>query len=289
MLSALAVLLLGTLSVQPPPIVPPAPPGIEILKILPPTRLRSKLSIPAKLSASGMTLVDIRSGQELSSFHAAIHRPPASLTKIMTALLILERHTLTETVTIPSIADHVRGSTVGLKAGEHMTVESLLRALLIPSANDAAYALAVYDAGTVKTFVERMNARAASLGLRNTHFTNPAGLDAEEQYSSPRDLAWLTMAALKNTDFRSIVGMRSATIATLEGRSLELRNTNELLHEHTNVFGVKTGTTDGAGECLISLFEEQGEEYLLVLLGSRDRYTDSLYILDEVKKILAGS
>ena len=182
--------------------------------------------------------------------------------------------------------DQIPGSTIGLKAGEHFSIGSLLKGLLIHSGNDAAYTLAMYKEKSVAHFVQKMNKRAAALGLKNTHFTNPAGLDNEQQYSSPRDLAWLTVAALRNNEFRSIVQTKTAKIFTNEGREFDLRNTNELLHENDHVRGVKTGTTDAAGECLIVLFEEQGREYLLVLLGAKDRYTDSLYILKAVQDAL---
>ena len=129
------------------------------------------------------------------------------------------------------------------------------------------------DAGAV------VDDRALTLGLKNTHFSNPAGLDNGEQYSTPRDMAWLTMSALRNPAFRKTVGTRSAKIFSEEGREIDIRNTNELLHYNPDVFGVKTGTTDAAKECLVVLFNIRNHPYLLVLLGSQDRYTDSLYVL----------
>jgi D-alanyl-D-alanine carboxypeptidase (penicillin-binding protein 5/6) len=203
----------------------------------------------------------------------------ASLTKIMTALLILEHHDLSQPVTVPPIAEDIGGSGIGLVVGQRFTVGALLKALLLPSANDAAYALAVFDGRGLAPFVRSMNQRATELGLRNTRFANPAGLDNDQQYSTPRDLAWLTMAALRNPAFREIVGSRTARISAFDGRTFDLKNTNELLDYNEDVFGVKTGTTDRAGECLIVLFRKQGRSYLLVLLGSRERYTDSLHVL----------
>ncbi len=286
--SLLSLLLLGTPSSLPSSEELHPPPGIEILHIGVPAFAQNLPEMPPRLSASGMLLLDIRSRQVLLSRNADEKRPMASLTKIMTALLVLEHRSLNEVAAIPKIVADIHGSTIGVKTGEFFRVGDLLKALLIPSANDAAYSLAIADAGSVSSFVEQMNLRAESLGLRNTHFTNPAGLDSEEQFSTPRDLAWLTIAALRNSDFRRIVRTKEATIKTTTGQPFSLRNTNELLHENEHVFGVKTGTTSKAGECLIVFFEEQNREYLLVLLGSKDRYTDSLYVLEALHHALAS-
>lgn len=289
MFSALtSLLLLGTAPPHPPSLMLRTLPGIEVLKIGAPVLAEKIPAMPRSLSASGMLLVDVRSGQVLLQKHPDQKRPMASLTKIMTALLILERHKLSDIASVPKIVADVRGSTIGVKTGELFSIEDLLKALLIPSANDAAYALAITDAGSVAGFVERMNLRARSLGLKNTHFTNPAGLDSEDQYSTARDLSRLTITALKNSDFRRIVRTKSAMIATNSGAQFDLRNTNELLGKDHHVFGVKTGTTSGAGECLIVLFEEKKREYLLVLLGSNNRYTDSLSVLEAVRDALSS-
>ncbi len=286
MFSALAsLLLLGAVPTKGDTHLDRPPPGIEILHVTEPMQLRREITIPVRLSASGMILLDMQSGEVLMSRNPDQHRAMASLTKIMTALLILEgNENLDDTITIPVTVDQVRGSTVDLKTGERFRILSLLKALLLPSANDAAYALAIADSRSTGAFVKKMNERAATLGLQHTHFTNPAGFDSPEQYSSPRDLAWLTMAALKNPEFRSIVHTKEATIFSLDGREIDLRNTNELLHENVHVLGVKTGTTHAAGECLIVLFTEHDHPYLLVLLASKDRYTDSLYLLEAVRQ-----
>jgi len=258
-------------------------PGIEVVAVSAPSNLPSQFLLPP-LSASGVMLIDVQSGEEIASLNPDQARPMASLTKIMTALLVLEKGNINRVVTIPPITEQIRGSTIGVKAGELISTESLLKALLIPSANDAAYAIAVTTEGNVGAFVRAMNARAVSLGLTHTHFANPAGLDHAEQFSTPRDLAWLTKSALKKSQFRSIVGTRSTTIRTYSGTEFDLRNTNEMLHFNPRVQGVKTGTTDSAGECLIVLFEEGGREYLLILLRSKDRYTDALRVLDALRE-----
>jgi D-alanyl-D-alanine carboxypeptidase len=282
MLSALtSLLLLGVVPPSPPVVSAATLPGIELVSIAPPNQIASRITMPV-LSASGAILVDLDSGDVLYAKNANQRRPIASLTKIMTALLILEHHALSEIVTIPPIAEQIPGSTVGFIPGQHFTVGALMKALLLPSANDAAYTLAVFHSRSVGAFVKAMNERVQSLGLDNTHFANPAGLDSDQQYSTPRDLAWLTMAALKHNSFRSIVGTRTARITNDNGKDFSLRNTNELLHYNQDVYGVKTGTTDAAKECLVVLFSHRSHPYLFVLLGSHDRYTDSLYILQAV-------
>ncbi|HRH93085.1 MAG TPA: serine hydrolase [Candidatus Peribacteria bacterium] len=260
-------------------------PSIEVVQVAAPSDIRENLKIPA-LSASGAMLIDLDSGEELFSVNADTPRPMASLTKIMTALIVLEHHSLDETVTIPPIAETIGGSTLKAKPGQRLKLSAMLKALLLPSANDVAYSLAVFHGRTVSNFVSDMNERAAALGMSHTHFNNPAGLDSQQQYSSPRDLAWLTVAALRQPAFRATVGMRSATIVSADGTEFPLTNTNEMLHYNDSVFGVKTGTTDSAGECLIVAFVSGERSYLLVLLKSADRYTDALNVLQAVQNAL---
>lgn len=284
MLTSIAsALLLGIVPAHAAPPQQGPLPGIEVLAVSAPPVSFAAFDVP-KLSASGAILVDASNGQEIFSVNPDHPRAMASLTKIMTALLVLERHSLSEVVTVAPIADNIGGSTVGLKSGEQFSVANLLKALLLPSANDAAYALAMFDGRSVGSFVQSMNDRAAALGLKNTHFANPAGLDSPMQYSTPRDLAWLTMAALKNSYFRQTVGTRNAEIASSEGKTFGLHNTNAMLRANDEVYGVKTGTTDNAGECLIVLFRENDRPYLLVLLGSKERYTDSQRVIEAVRK-----
>ncbi len=270
----------------PPRVLPKTIPGIEVMTMTPPLSLSSRLHIPP-LSASGVLLLDAESGEEVFSRNADVVRPIASLTKMMTALLALETHALNDVFRTPTFIDDIGGSTIGLVPDERMTVESLLFALLLPSANDAAFTLA---SPSLPAFVRRMNARAHTLGLRSTHFQNPAGLDHPEQFSTPRDVAWLALAALRNPYFRAIVETKTYRISSLppDGeKPLEysLRNTNELLHTDSRVLGVKTGTTTGAGECLVLLFEEKGHRFLLVLLGSKNRYTDALKVLSALRDV----
>lgn len=204
----------------------------------------------------------------------------ASLTKLMTALLVLERGAeepgfLQSTVRIQP-SDLVGGSTMGLVSGESLTVEDLLWGLLIPSGNDAATALARVIAGSVDGFVQAMNQRAAELGLTESHFRNPEGLDAADHHTSAQDTLTLTQRNWAFPLFRRIVGTATTTVA---GHMLE--NTNELLGTLAGADGVKTGTTDVAGQCLVVSVEQDGRQRLVVILGSSNRYADARTLLGQ--------
>lgn len=200
-------------------------------------------------------------------------RAPASLTKIMTALLALEGNWSPEAwVPVSPRAARATGSRLGLRAGEQLAAADALLAVLVSSANDACLALAEQAGGTVEGFVERMNRRAAEMGLRATHFENPCGNDAPGHRSSPRDLLRLAQAALRLPEFRRMVGVERAQVTTRGGRALELRTGNALLGRLEGATGVKSGYTPGAGRCLVALAERDGNEVLLVLLDARDRW-----------------
>jgi D-alanyl-D-alanine carboxypeptidase (penicillin-binding protein 5/6) len=159
---------------------------------------------------------------------------------------------------------------MGLVAGERLTVEQLLWGLLIPSGNDAAMALARHSAGSVDAFVERMNQRSQALGLRQTHFANPHGLDATGHVSSAADLLALTRQLWGYPLFREIVQTAEITIA-----GHPLRSTNELLTTFSGANGVKTGTSDAAGQCLLASIERNDHLLWIIVLGSQDRYADT--------------
>lgn len=272
-----SVLFLGLLppaAAAPENIVPL--PSIELLSISSPSPLTS-FKVPA-VSASGVLLLDALSGEKIFGRNDEMARPMGSLTKIMTAIVILENHDPEERVMIPKMP-HVEGSAIYIKEGQIFSIKDLLKGLLIQSANDAAYALAIIDSKTPEAFVAKMNERAAQLGLKDTHFKNPAGFDAEGQYSSPRDLAWLSSALLRKPLLKKIVNLTSTTIVSSDGTEFPLINTNELLKAKENVEGVKTGTTVAAGECLITLFHLKDRSYLLVLLGSNARYQDASRVM----------
>lgn len=266
------------------PSVSVAPPAARTLDRAQSTALRRSLS------ASGIVVTDLASGQTIFEVDADEPRPMASLTKLMTALLIVERHSLDEVVTVPQDINDVQGNIANLPPGDRFTVGDLLSALLIMSANDAAVTLARFHSGSQSAFVQEMNARALALGLRRTVFGNPTGLDAGDQKSSPRDLAWLTIYALRRTPIADRMGMRGAQIKSREGNVLYLTHTHALLHADSSVRtgqpglpvvrAGKTGTTDAAGQCLLSIVEADGRRYVVVLLRSLDRYGDMRLVLD---------
>lgn len=222
-----------------------------------------------ELTAEAYLLYDLDANQLLIShnIHAAL--PPASLTKLMTALLVLEQADLTAEVTIEG-SDLVGGATMTLRAGETLTVEQLLWGMLIPSGNDAATALARHVAGSSKAFVELMNQRAQALGLVASYFVNPHGLDAAGHTSSAADLLLLTQLLWRYPLFRQIVA-----VATTEIAGHQLRTTNELLGQDNRVNGVKTGTTDRAGQCLVAGLQQNARQVFIIVLNSRDRYADT--------------
>lgn len=237
------------------------------------------LVLQSRLSASGVAVFDVQSGQMVYGFGSEVERPMASLTKLMTALIIAENHDMDEWVRIPESAAYTKGNRAYLPPRNHFTVGDLLSAALIRSANDAAETLAVYHSGSIEAFVEEMNARAKSLGLQNTSYVNASGMDVGNQYSTPKDIAWLTLFALRNPEIRERMGKTSERIVSREGHVIILSHTHELLYADNAVIAGKTGTTLDAGECLVSLVEEGDREYLVVLLHSLQRYEDMRSIL----------
>jgi D-alanyl-D-alanine carboxypeptidase len=221
------------------------------------------------VTATAFLVYDMNNGRVVLARNSATPLAPASLTKLMTALLVFERADLEATVTIEP-RDLLGDATMGLVQGEEVTVTDLLWGLLVPSGNDAAMALAHHVGGSIGGFVDLMNARAAELGLKQSHFVNPHGLDALGHVSSASDLAVVTQALWSYPLFRAIVGTASITQA---GHALV--NTNAWLTMFPGVTGVKTGTTDAAGECLIATVESDGRTLLLVVLGSTERYRDA--------------
>lgn len=237
------------------------------------------MRLPTPLSASGVLISDLGSGQALFSVNARFHRPIGSLTKLMTALLITERHELSEIVTVPVGIESTQGSVIHLVPGERYSVGDLLTALLVPSANDAATALAIFHSGSRSAFVEAMNARTRELGLRDTSYANPEGLDDPSQWSTPQDLTWLASFVLRRPELKRRLSLSTAVIRSLGGREITLQTTNLLLRSNGPVIAGKTGTTDEAGQCLLTVVREGKREFVTVLLGSRERWSDMRSLL----------
>jgi D-alanyl-D-alanine carboxypeptidase (penicillin-binding protein 5/6) len=227
-----------------------------------------------KLQAESWALTDADTGLYLAGKNPDERLPIASTTNVMTALVALDEGVdLDEEVTVPKEAERFVGftySNVGLIAGERLSVRDLLVAALVPSGTDAVYTLAEYlGDGSVERFVQKMNAKASQMGLKNTHFEDPAGLDARGHYSSARDLAAITRAAMEYPVFDDIVEMKEATIET-QNRHIELFNTNDLLYTYPEATGVKTGTSPEAGPCLVASAKEGEESYIAVVLDAKD-------------------
>lgn len=190
----------------------------------------------------------------------------ASTTKIMTATIIIENCDLSQTVTISKKAAGTGGSRLGLETGDKITIRDLLYGLLLVSGNDAAVALAETCSGSIADFANLMNEKAKELGLNNTHFETPHGLDSDNHYTTAYELALLTDYALNNSTFLNIVGTKHYTI-TINGYPKNLTNTNELLGSLNGVYGVKTGFTNGANRCLVTSCKRGNMDIICVVLG----------------------
>jgi serine-type D-Ala-D-Ala carboxypeptidase (penicillin-binding protein 5/6) len=249
----------------------------------------SKAAVPdtPTVDAEAWALTDLDSGMYLEGDNPDEQLPIGSTTKIMSALVVLEEGVdPDEEVTISKDAESYVGNTysnVGLIAGERLTVRDLLTASLVASGTDAVYALAEHVGnGSVDNFVEKMNDQASSMGLQNTHFDTPAGLDTPGNYSSVRDLATTTQAAFKYPLFAQIVDTKDATINS-QNRQIEIHNTNQLLSTYPKATGVKTGTTPEAGANLVASAADGGESYIAVVLDDGEdpaRFQDSRSILE---------
>ena len=226
-------------------------------------------------SAYASLLLDAASGRILDEKRADERCLIASTTKIMTGLLVCESGKLDEPFRIPPEAVGIEGSSLYLTAGEELTVRELLYGLMLRSGNDAAVALAIAVAGSEDAFTAQMNEKAAALGLRNTHYANPHGLDSAENYSTARDLAMLTRAALQNETFRTVVSTKSITIG-----SRVLTNHNKLLWQYPGAVGVKTGYTKQAGRLLVSAAERDGRLLIAVTISDPNDWADHAALLD---------
>lgn len=247
----------------------------------------SQLERPV-VKATALYMVELQSGKVLLEKNATRRLPPASLTKIMTALIALESAPLQEVVKIDRRA-LVHHSSLKLQAGEEFLLRDLVTAMLVASANDACEAVAWHIGGDEKHFVAMMNDRAGKLGLRDTHFANPCGFDAPGHYSTAADLAKLTERALGEPIFSMMVRTLTRDIASVDGaRRVSLFSTNELLVD-PDVNGVKTGYTSKAGRCLIASMFKDGHRLLLVGLNLVDQWEQASQLLRYGHKVLLGA
>jgi serine-type D-Ala-D-Ala carboxypeptidase (penicillin-binding protein 5/6) len=234
-----------------------------------------------QLTAKAVYISDLESGAVLYKKNEHILRSPASTTKLLTALVALDAFPLDMVVTIGPEELAVEGAKIGFYPDEQLTVESLLKAMLIQSGNDAAYALATAYPGGQLAFIQKMNEVAAHLGLEGSHFVNPAGLDDPAQYVTAYDLTMLAREVMKIPFFKGVVATKETVISDVSGvYSHLLKTTNVLLKEDPSVVGIKTGTTEQAGQVLITQYEGANGTILVVLMGSEDRFSDTSKIVD---------
>lgn len=207
--------------------------------------------------------------------------PQASLTKMMTALLILENYRPDDVVEVGPEAAAETGSRLGLRTGDRVLVADLLAAMLIRSTNDACHALADWHSGSEAVFVARMNQRAEQLGLKDTHFMNACGFDNPQHYSTARDLITLAEAAIAYPTFARIVTKERMSFRSVDGRrTFRVKTTNHLLGVLDGVQGVKTGFTNNAGPCLVAMAERNNERVWLVLLNAKNRWWNATAMID---------
>lgn len=240
---------------------------------------------PPAVDAAEALLADLDDGQAMFAKAPDRRRPIASLTKVMTALIVLERRSLDHVVTVSPAAvftgdDYGFSSTLGLRAGERLPVRDLLYALLLQSSNDAAEALAIDVSGSVDAFTTLMNERAADLGMRDTRFFSPHGLD-DRGRSTARDLLRLTRAAYDTEGFATIVATKFRTIPAPSGPPRVVQNRNVLLWLYPGAIGAKTGLTFGAGFCLIAVAERDGRRLVSILLDDgQEPFSDAASLLN---------
>lgn len=234
------------------------------------------------LNARSCVILDRSSSKVLYGKNETNRVKMASTTKIMTATVILENCNLNQTVEVSKKSAGTGGSRLGLKTGDKITIRDLLYGLMLCSGNDSAVALAETAGGSIQGFSEMMNKKARDLGLTNTNFESPHGLDSAEHYTTAYELAVLTNYALKNPTFAQIVGTKNYTV-TINGYPKKLNNTNELLGVLNGVYGVKTGFTNGANRCLVTACKRGEMDIICVVLGcdtKKFRTTDSVKLIE---------
>lgn len=244
-----------------------------LLLLLCPVLSAVQLDAQAATASRAECVVEVSSRRFLHEANADERLPMASTTKIMTALVVLDEGNLDEPVTVPKQAEGTEGSSVYLRAGEELTVRDLLYGLMLRSGNDCAVTLALHHSGSVERFAEAMNRKAVSLGAVHSHFANPHGLPDDRHYTTARDLALISAAAMENETFREIVSCKY-----YEARGW--KNKNKMLWNYSGAVGVKTGFTVKAGRCLVTAAEREGMQTVSVVLNSPEMFERTTELLD---------
>ena len=247
-----------------------------------PASAQEEVKEELSVSAKSAIVIDADSGKVLYAKNENEKLAMASTTKIMTALIALEEAAVRDpVVTITEQMIQVEGSSMGILPGDQLTLWDLTVGMLTVSGNDAANAVAISVAGSAQKFAERMNLRARELGMENTHFVTPSGLDADGHYSTAYDMALLGAAAMKNQDFASIVSQQRNTVQFIRPeRTVRYTNHNKLLSMYEGCIGIKTGYTKKAGRCLVSCAERNGLRLVAVTLNAPDDWDDHVKMLD---------
>lgn len=254
----------------------------EILSDIESIETNSDTSVLPTINSRAYVVIDRKSSTILVGKNENQKKKMASTTKIMTALVIIEHCSLSDTVEISKKAASTGGSRLGLKTGDKITVYDLLYGLMMRSGNDAAVALAEHVSGSITDFANLMNEKAKTLGLSSTHFVTPHGLDEDEHYTTAYELAILSNYAMNDEIFAKIVGTQNYTI-TINGYPKSLTNTNELLGVLNGVYGIKTGFTNGANRCLVTCCKRGDMDIICVVLGAdtkKYRTTDSIKLIE---------
>jgi serine-type D-Ala-D-Ala carboxypeptidase (penicillin-binding protein 5/6) len=237
-----------------------------------------------EVSAESVIAIHLDTGKILYEKNSDQQRSIASITKLMTALIIAEEETPHSIVEVSNNAANIEGSSIFLNAGEQITVKDLFYGMMIASGNDAAVALAEYNAGSVDQFVRKMNQKAERLGLKNTHYSNPMGFDNSLNYSSARDVAMVSMYAIQNEFLLEPTNLVAYETESASGITHEYISTNKLLDQNIGglqVEGLKTGTTPEAGQCLVTIAtNEDDEQIMTVILSSTNRFADTENLLN---------
>lgn len=236
---------------------------------------------PPDVSAQSAALLVVDTGEFLFEKNASQRRGMASTTKIMTSLLAVEEGTPNRVITATEAMVRVEGTSIGLQAGDKITLRNLIYGMLLESGNDAANATALALAGSADQFAERMNARAKEIGMTNTHFVTPSGLDNQEHYSCAHDMALLGAEAIKNPEFAAVCSTKSIRVAYGNPEYLRtLSNHNRLLSAYQGCIGVKTGFTKKSGRCLVSAARRDGVTLVAVTLNAPNDWDDHKKLFD---------
>lgn len=234
---------------------------------------------PTSLSSRSAVLYEPTSGRFLYEKQADVCLPMASTTKLMTALVAAEFLPFDRVVTVPPEAVLVEGSSMGLRGGDTLSVRDLMAGLLLASGNDAANVLALLSCGSLTAFAEQMNRKADELGMKNTIFVTPSGLDEGDHHSTARDMALLGAAVLKHPSLAALCASRSVTIQKND-QTVELYNHNRLLNLYPDAIGLKTGYTQKSGKCLVSAARRNGVTLVAVTLNGGDYWNDHIALYE---------